>query len=45
MMRQGAHRKARMDKRNQPVVRKVEPKVEDITPLAAAAEEETKTEE
>ena len=40
--RQGAHKKARMDKRNQPVVRKVE-----AAPVATAvpATEETKTEE
>jgi small subunit ribosomal protein S16 len=37
--RHGAHKKARMDKRNQPVVRKVE------APVASAATEETKTEE
>ena len=39
--RQGAHKKARMDKRNQPVVRKVEASVAS----AAPASEETKTEE
>ncbi|MEI7470746.1 MAG: 30S ribosomal protein S16 [Chitinophagaceae bacterium] len=41
--RQGAHRKARMEKRNQPVVRKVE--AAPGADIAAAAAEETKTEE
>jgi small subunit ribosomal protein S16 len=41
--RQGAHRKARMDKRNQPVVRKVA-EAPAATPVAPVAEE-TKTEE
>ena len=48
--RQGAHKKARADKRNQPVVRKVEAKTETApvaeTPVEeASASEETKTEE
>src|SRR3954464_10345189 len=49
--RQGAHKKARNDRRDQPVVRKVAPKVEEApaTPVAsteeAAPTEETKTEE
>ena len=43
--RQSAHRKARMDKRNQPVVRKVVAEAP-ATPVAdAPAAEETKTEE
>ena len=49
--RQGAHKKARSDKRDQPIVKKVEAKVE--APAASAVEaeadtpasEETKTEE
>jgi small subunit ribosomal protein S16 len=47
--RQGAHRKARMDKRNQPVVKKVVTEVPVATPTEAPATEapaeETKTEE
>jgi small subunit ribosomal protein S16 len=54
--RQGAHKKARSDSRNQPVVKKVEAKVEapkvdapaadSVEPeIEAAASEETKTEE
>ncbi len=47
--RQGAHKKARMDRRDTPVVRKVAAKVEEAAPVTTAAEtpapEETKTEE
>jgi small subunit ribosomal protein S16 len=45
--RQGAHRKARIDSKNQPVVRKVAdaPVVESTPALEADAAEETKTEE
>jgi small subunit ribosomal protein S16 len=45
--RQGAHKKARTDRRNQPVVKKVAdvPAPEPTPDVAAAAAEETKTEE
>jgi small subunit ribosomal protein S16 len=49
--RQGAHRKAKMEKRNQPVIRKVEVETPVVatpvaeTPVAEAPAEETKTEE
>jgi small subunit ribosomal protein S16 len=42
--RQSAHKKARMDRRNVPVVRKVESKPEE-TPSAEVTQEETKAEE
>ena len=43
--RQGAHKKARNDRRDAPVVRKVAEKVSDAPSMEAAASEETKTEE
>ena len=50
--RQGAHKKVRNDRRDQPVVRKVTPKTEEAAPATPAASseevaptEETKTEE
>ena len=45
--RQGAHKKARSDSRNQPVVRKVAeaPAAPVAAPVEAAPTEETKTEE
>ena len=43
--RQGAHRKARQDSRNQPVVKKVEAVATPVAPAPEAPAEETKTEE
>src|SRR3954468_23546812 len=43
--RQGAHKKARNDRRDAPVVRKVAEKVSEAPSMEAAASEETKTEE
>ena len=43
--RQGAHKKARNDRRDVPVVRKVAEKVSDAASMEAAASEETKTED
>lgn len=43
--RQSAHKKARMDRRNAPVVKKVEPSAPAAAPAEEASQEETKTEE
>ena len=43
--RQGAHKKARNDRRDAPVVRKVAEKVSEAPSMEAAASEETKTED